>query len=1161
MNSKTTELLLDVLVDLVSSVSDQPRRILFKGVSDLSDAFRTRVAQKDLNWTVLVTGAEGDIVGDRNDITIQTLVVFYREEVRERESLNAFRQFNEDAVVETLVRWAAQGQTLPEQYSSMEVERLRMLLSLVYPSAESLANFLLAGKDQAGNALPYLGLFRDPQLTYQLRLQQWESLVRGNHNTAVLRWRDFLDRSLGRKDVRGSLGEVRVQLLLHAVTEPNAKQDVLQAVSYAEALRILDPPTRIVTDLLRYGLSRDDAESLIERIKVGTVDPRQLPAGVGPLPDPLVIRLETFKPGGGVPETESSNEVDYCLHALLRVAASRSPFPKHLRIEQEDAEAGGGGADIQMLAASVAPAAAETSLGGRIQITLSAQDARTLSVPRPGANALRLKVVLPERGDILLQFSVKNLTGRLEPFKELWPDAEFWVQAQGLEPAHAPVWSRLQASVEQIRDMVDPAWGQDGETDDATQPQVSNNPLYQIFDLLYLAHRAEFEEYLDAWLEVATLPWRAKVASKPAEWLKSIAGLLRIGLASRSDGSFAILPFHPLRLVWHRSAFAEIEQRLAAATADGARPLAFEPSILQQMLQPIGRPSVLFDETPAGAQRLVEASTAPFFSIFVPEEQHRRARAPLHRAGLKLTQFGNMWPFSLARLHIAFQPGGASEQIYQVLTEQADAQQDAAYRVRALVARPDVVTTFDRELLTPGDRSTDLLTQEYHESLFPRVDYAKGQLGGDAAVLDDITAHIAILVDAFKEEDHGFARIKGNLNYSPHWTEFASIVTSADPRSRHSLKHVHLSALPYHYGPTSGDYRELVYVPLLDGRPEYLRMLFDSLTAWATQGSFMEAVYYEKVHWDRASLERLHHTADWVILFDRSLDKSLFRQLEPSGIKLIDFYPALAGGYRLSVSSLRTDAVEWQLVQVLHQFFSDSGLNLRQVARDMVDTMSEFASGLLLKTLGGGSLAQELLGLYATYRSLIAERLFNPGTDWLVPLDDYQDWFGRRTQQGRRADLLVLRNSAPGQVEMLAVESKWYKSLPGNFVADEFGPGGQLRNAVRSLQLLFDPLQTRLDKSYWQKMLASLIETAPADLRRTLQDSGWDLKVDGLVYVHQYTEPSAEKLAHRQDERQLEVQRNIHQEDAEIFSRGDELVRLRLISKPALVKLLSPADN
>ena len=94
----TDDVLLSVLAQLVEGVGERPRRVLFRGVPELTDKFRNHVAARSPAWDVRVTRAREDVVGARNDPGLDTLVVFYRDEVRERESLNAFRQFDEDAI-------------------------------------------------------------------------------------------------------------------------------------------------------------------------------------------------------------------------------------------------------------------------------------------------------------------------------------------------------------------------------------------------------------------------------------------------------------------------------------------------------------------------------------------------------------------------------------------------------------------------------------------------------------------------------------------------------------------------------------------------------------------------------------------------------------------------------------------------------------------------------------------------------------------------------------------------------------------------------------------------------------------------------------------------------------------------------------------------------
>src|SRR5690348_171351 len=133
-------LLVDLLVRLVDTVPDQPRRVLFRGVSHLSDPFRTHVAQHNLPWTVYVTGDGNDLIGARNTESVQTLVVFYRDEVQERESLNAFRHFDEDAITAELVRRTLHDNLLAhdDPFRPTDDDALQSLLRRVYPSLDRL---------------------------------------------------------------------------------------------------------------------------------------------------------------------------------------------------------------------------------------------------------------------------------------------------------------------------------------------------------------------------------------------------------------------------------------------------------------------------------------------------------------------------------------------------------------------------------------------------------------------------------------------------------------------------------------------------------------------------------------------------------------------------------------------------------------------------------------------------------------------------------------------------------------------------------------------------------------------------------------------------------------------------------------------------------------
>lgn len=1171
-------LLITLLLELVEKTPDTPRRILFKGVSDLYDDFCRRVTTERPEWTVHVTQTGADVVGARNDPAIAVLVVFYQDEVRERESLNAFRTFTEDEIAKQLIARLSPANLLPglpEPYSDEERERLAVLLDLAYPSVRRLAEFLLAGKSAVGDSLPRLGLFRDPNLRLGLSQRQWGAQLRDNHQAAVLRWRDFLDKGANTKAGRAIIGDTRVQLLRAVEIDPARRTDVLAQVTLNEALSVLNPPTRLVERIMAVNYSRDQAEEIVRAAKAGAAgfsghfDLSKLTAGLLPLTEALQHELARLAPqdkddDDPPPDPEADlRRVGFCLEGLLRLARQEQiAFPRQLELRRTDNDSN---------------TCATITVGddNRLSIALTSEAARVLSMPgASGTGELQYAIHLPSDKDF--RFTLGMLPRWLESFAEDWLKKEYWDQAEQLNPDYVSQWRALRDRVAALRDVVDPDWKREltDEPESAAKPgelenREPNNPIYAIFDLLYFAHRDLFDGFLDAWLTVATLPWRdTRLAQKQGEWRAAVDGLLRLGTAQFSDGQTVIFPFHPLRLAWYREVFRQIEMWLVRAVREG-KPLVFDPGVLADQLRPVDRPRALFD----GEERLLEAAgEGTFVALFVPEKRRQRVRPPVYRARQKLEQFGTMWPFSFNRFHLAFRPADAGDDIYRLLEQQSDDHPEAAYRVRAMVESTGITTIFDRQLLGTSDDIADLMTQEHHESFFPRVEYAKGQLE-TARVPSELqiapaaetpsSVHVALLVDAFSVDKYGFRNTVGRLVPNPHWTDFDRLRVMNSPEARQALCQVDIAAPPYHIGLVNTmqqeQTRDLVYVPFSGDRPEYMRVLYDCLMASRFDGDFSNRVYFEQVHWDIDRLRRLHDYADWVLLFDRTLDKTLFETLSLTDVCLIDYYPNLPGGYRMAISSQRTKAVAWQLSQVLSRFFSPEEMIAEQVAAEMLKTLSRFAGGLLLKTLGGGSLAQELLGLYATYRFLIAEGEFVPEEDKLIPLDDYQGWFGWRTQRGRRADLLVLRTPAPGVLRLVAVESKWYKENVGaGFVADEFGDNGQMRTAVETLRSLFDPVQERLDKDYWQKTLLSQLDiqsNAWDDFRRRFGSGDWTLEVDGIVYVHWYKAPDDGAVAASNMALSKEVAKHLHfPDDQKHFCLGPDAQRLRIKGPAEIVQ-------
>jgi hypothetical protein len=415
-----SELLVTLLIDLVDEVPDQPKRVLFKGVSNLHPDFEEQAPPE---WDVRVTQAGVDVVGARNDPSIPVLVVFYRAEVRERESLNAFRLFNEDEIAKEMVERLAVDGFLPEAYSQDERSRLTLLLDMVYPSVERLAEFLLAGKDSVGSSLPLLGLFCDPNLRLDMPIRQWSARLRENQQAAVLRWRDFLGKGIGTKAGRQTLGDERVGLLREAEVDPAKRENVLMQVTLNDALSVLNPPTRLVESMMTAGFTRGQAEQLVSDLKSTQVEHREelLPLlqeklkGLPALPDTVrqrlqnLVRVTVDDDGDSEGERELDlRRVDFCLEGLLRLA--REPdvtFPDRLSIRRT----GRSGEYYAVVEVK----------DGRLQVTMDDDTARFLSVPEvSGLSELEYEVRLPD--DNRYRFTLGVLPHWLEQYAEDWLD-------------------------------------------------------------------------------------------------------------------------------------------------------------------------------------------------------------------------------------------------------------------------------------------------------------------------------------------------------------------------------------------------------------------------------------------------------------------------------------------------------------------------------------------------------------------------------------------------------------------------------------------------------------------------------------------------------------------------------------------------------------------
>jgi hypothetical protein len=266
-----------------------------------------------------------------------------------------------------------------------------------------------------------------------------------NHTTAVLRWQDFVDKVERNREVRRSLGEERTALVLSVAAEPANKQRALERIKLTEARRAIDPPPRLVQDLMQVGMTREEAEQLVADVKARRVAPDELRARLPHLPGRVLARLTEIAgvppdggDGGERPSTESV-QVGTCLEAILRLARPGRRLPRVLRLERYRADEG---------------AHLELSFGPN-QITVSTSDlvgwdetVRRLSTPAAEASEVPFQVsttAAPGRPD--LYFSLPIRTHWLAGYAELWPDEAFWQAAGALDTAFRGAWDDLRRRV------------------------------------------------------------------------------------------------------------------------------------------------------------------------------------------------------------------------------------------------------------------------------------------------------------------------------------------------------------------------------------------------------------------------------------------------------------------------------------------------------------------------------------------------------------------------------------------------------------------------------------------------------------------------------------------------------------------------------------------
>ena len=263
-------------------------------------------------------------------------------------------------------------------------------------------------------------------------------------------------------------------------------------------------------------------------------------------------------------------------------------------------------------------------------------------------------------------------------------------------------------------------------------------------------------------------------------------------------------------------------------------------------------------------------------------------------------------------------------------------------------------------------------------------------------------------------------------------------------------------------------------------------------------------------------LEAIHKRTDWVINLDSLLDKKI---LEEFGANVIKYRKARHINRNLVVSSkANTILLESHLIKKFKDFNVKEEV-IKSSVEYIIKSANELSGDILLKAIGRGSFANEMLGLVLTKTILEGCTQQN---NILIYIDDYADWFLSSvnseeklllSQSQTLADILSLTpvfiDDKLTTVYIDIIESKFCNTT------------NYLKHAKKSLEqtvALYEKIkkvygqEDYFDKEYWLAKIADLIvEThhksftkglSSEDVRNAIRmDKSINFIVRGMSYV------------------------------------------------------------
>jgi len=271
------------------------------------------------------------------------------------------------------------------------------------------------------------------------------------------------------------------------------------------------------------------------------------------------------------------------------------------------------------------------------------------------------------------------------------------------------------------------------------------------------------------------------------------------------------------------------------------------------------------------------------------------------------------------------------------------------------------------------------------------------------------------------------------------------------------------------------------------------------------------------------NLEAIHKRTDWVINLDSLLDKKI---LEEFGANVIKYRKARHINRNLVVSSkANTILLESHLQKKFREFNIHENI-IDDAIYNIIKSANELSGDILLKAIGKGHFANEMLGLVLT------KILLNSCSNYdniLIYIDDYADWFLSSidseeklllTQKNVLADILLITpifiENSLTTIYIDIVEAKFCNE--SNRAKLSKKSLQQTKESFLQIKKVFED-ENYIDKAYWLAKISDLIvETyhksfvnglTSEDIRNKMRiDSSINYIVRGIscVFVYDYDE-------------------------------------------------------